>query len=159
MKKRLDLSNSIFALFIFYCVYVFRDRYTLWNAEYRVSLIRNLDIPVQRGDKRTQRESFDLKDRQTERESGIEELETIRPQVFGDLSPEALNSIQRLQSELSCVKEVSNFNAFSYVYSQLFFPFYWLELEWMVGNVEKWRRFFNFLIGILLSRLCSFVFI
>ncbi|XP_021905448.1 uncharacterized protein LOC110820304 isoform X3 [Carica papaya] len=82
--------------------------YTLWNAEYRVSLIRNLDIPVQRGDKRTQRESFDLKDRQTERESGIEELETIRPQVFGDLSPEALNSIQRLQSELSCVKEELN---------------------------------------------------
>jgi hypothetical protein len=37
----------------------------------------------------------------------IEELERRVPQVFGELSPEALNYIQQLQSELSNVKEVS----------------------------------------------------
>lgn len=36
-------------------------------------------------------------------------LDSSIPQVFGDLSPEALNYIQRLQSELSNVKEVSVF--------------------------------------------------
>lgn len=34
-------------------------------------------------------------------------LDSTAPQVFGDLSPEALNYIQRLQSELTNVKEVS----------------------------------------------------
>ncbi|PRQ35964.1 hypothetical protein RchiOBHm_Chr4g0386271 [Rosa chinensis] len=34
-------------------------------------------------------------------------LGSTSPQVFGDLSPEALNYIQRLQSELTNVKEIS----------------------------------------------------
>lgn len=38
----------------------------------------------------------------------IEELERRVPQVFGELSPEALNYIQQLQSELSNVKEELN---------------------------------------------------
>lgn len=37
-------------------------------------------------------------------------LDSVTPQVFGDLSPEALNYIQRLQSELTNVKEVSTFS-------------------------------------------------
>jgi hypothetical protein len=37
----------------------------------------------------------------------IEGLDRIGLQVFGDLSPEALDYIQRLQSELSNAKEVS----------------------------------------------------
>lgn len=39
-------------------------------------------------------------------EIGFQELQ-ISPHVFGDLSPQALNYIQQLQSELSNVKEVS----------------------------------------------------
>lgn len=39
----------------------------------------------------------------------IEDLKSIGPQVFGDLSPEALNYIQRLQSELSDAKEVRDY--------------------------------------------------
>lgn len=35
----------------------------------------------------------------------VEDLERISPQVFADLPPEALNYVQRLQSELSNVKE------------------------------------------------------
>lgn len=37
-------------------------------------------------------------------------LDSATPQVFGELSPEALNYIQRLQSELTNVKEVSTFS-------------------------------------------------
>ena len=39
--------------------------------------------------------------------TSFEELEISKPQVFGDLSPEALNYIQRLQSEISNAKQVS----------------------------------------------------
>lgn len=36
-----------------------------------------------------------------------QELEVMSPKLFGDLSPEALNYIQQLQSELSNAKQVS----------------------------------------------------
>lgn len=39
--------------------------------------------------------------------SSFEELEMSSPRVFGDLSPEALKYIQRLQSEISNAKQVS----------------------------------------------------
>lgn len=83
----------------------------MWNAEYRISLTRNLDISV--GMERSKH--FKSK-RQEEEQSeevviggggdGDEDLERIRPQVFADLSPEAMNYIHKLQSELSNVKEV-----------------------------------------------------
>ncbi|GAV80839.1 DUF760 domain-containing protein [Cephalotus follicularis] len=86
--------------------------YTLWNADYRISLMRNWDMPsVERTT------MFDDSAKQEEEKSeevvvvvggsgdGDEDLERIRPQIFGDLSPEALSYIHKLQSELSDVKE------------------------------------------------------
>lgn len=37
---------------------------------------------------------------------GFEEMEKMRPQVFGGLPPEALRYIEKLQSELCSVEEV-----------------------------------------------------
>ncbi|CAN1162804.1 hypothetical protein LINPERPRIM_LOCUS32318 [Linum perenne] len=84
--------------------------YTLWNAEYRMSLTRNLNISVEDWKKIDYREQE--KETREERyvnegrvgEGCLQDVE-ISPQVFGDLPPEALNYIQRLQSELSNVKE------------------------------------------------------
>ncbi|KAF4376606.1 hypothetical protein F8388_025477 [Cannabis sativa] len=89
--------------------------YTLWNAEYRLSLMRNFDIPTESSEKLKQssREGvseegkIENKDGEIVFETSIEELETTSPQIFGNLSPEALNYIQRLQTELSNVKELA----------------------------------------------------
>ncbi|GKV08611.1 hypothetical protein SLEP1_g20219 [Rubroshorea leprosula] len=84
--------------------------YTLWNAEYRISLTRNWDIPVERG-KGFSKQSEVLEEKSEGGELGvgsIDELEGVRPQIFGDLSPEALNYIQKLQSELSEAEEELN---------------------------------------------------
>ncbi|KAL5860421.1 hypothetical protein ACOSQ4_001717 [Xanthoceras sorbifolium] len=88
--------------------------YTLWNAEYRISLMRNFDISLD-GLKRStfsrEGEVLDKECDNRESEGGdisVEDLERMSPQVFGDLSPEALNYVQRLQSELSNVKEELN---------------------------------------------------
>ncbi|XP_007032312.2 PREDICTED: uncharacterized protein LOC18601334 [Theobroma cacao] len=84
--------------------------YTLWNAEYRISLMRNLEraAPAEETDeglRRRQREAVEEKREKRESGSaGFEELEKIRPRVFGDLSPEALNYIEKLQAELSDVE-------------------------------------------------------
>ncbi|XWS32814.1 hypothetical protein CRYUN_Cryun22dG0021900 [Craigia yunnanensis] len=92
--------------------------YTLWNAEYRVSLMRNLERAAPAKDvvdetketeedvRRQKREV--VEEKREERESGsggLEELEKIRPMVFGDLSPEALKYIEKLRAELSDVEE------------------------------------------------------
>lgn len=90
--------------------------YTLWNAEYRISLMRNFDIPMENSEKlnRSKRqgvsEGQEIQDKDSESGFGtsMEELEATSPQVFGNLSPEALNYIQRLQSELSNAKEELN---------------------------------------------------
>ncbi|ESQ41471.1 hypothetical protein EUTSA_v10013974mg [Eutrema salsugineum] len=84
--------------------------YTLWNAEYRVSLTRNFDIPI---DPRKEEDQSSEDNVRFGSEKGVseglgncvEELESMSPQVFGDLSPEALSYIQHLQSELSSMKE------------------------------------------------------
>ncbi|VVA20210.1 PREDICTED: DUF760 domain-containing [Prunus dulcis] len=87
--------------------------YTLWNAEYRISLMRNFDIssensmPSDRskiGGASEMAESEEMHSINGVRMSS-EFLDSTAPQVFGDLSPEALNYIQRLQSELTNVKE------------------------------------------------------
>lgn len=90
--------------------------YTLWNAEYRISLMRNFDIPMENSEKLNRSkqqgvsEGQEIQDKDIENGFGtsMEELETTSPQVFGNLSPEALNYIQRLQSELSNAKEELN---------------------------------------------------
>ncbi|KAI3474841.1 hypothetical protein Pfo_030152 [Paulownia fortunei] len=95
------------------------DRYTLWNAEYRISLMRNFDISADT----SKRSDFEENDGASEvrweaidgggGEKGggggvqgcAEELERINLQNFGDLSPEALNYIQQLELELSAAKQ------------------------------------------------------
>ncbi|XP_054802501.1 uncharacterized protein LOC129306141 isoform X2 [Prosopis cineraria] len=89
--------------------------YTLWSAEYRMSLVRNLDVsPSVKKESAcpTQTEvSGDLNGEDKNIEIGsdvvLNGLESCSPRVFGDLSPEALNYIQQLQSELTRVKEVT----------------------------------------------------
>ncbi|KAK6913166.1 Protein of unknown function DUF760 [Dillenia turbinata] len=78
--------------------------YTLWNAEYRVSLTRNLEIPM------TELKNLDCEERErvleeerVERESeGIDEFGTAELEMVNveDLSPEALSYIQQLELEL-----------------------------------------------------------
>ncbi|KAI3452370.1 hypothetical protein Pfo_009035 [Paulownia fortunei] len=93
--------------------------YTLWNAEYRISLMRNFDISADT----SKRSDFEENDGASEvrweaidgggGEKGggggvqgcAEELERINLQNFGDLSPEALNYIQQLELELSAAKQ------------------------------------------------------
>ncbi|KAL0014200.1 hypothetical protein SO802_001269 [Lithocarpus litseifolius] len=91
--------------------------YTLWNAEYRISLMRNLEISpdslknLKCSERRREVEENKVEEESKVRDSGgggdisIEDLERRAPQIFRDLSPEALNYIQKLQSELSNVKE------------------------------------------------------
>ena len=55
------------------------------------------------------RQKSEVVEKKVERESGsggFEELEKIRPRVFGDLSPEGLKYIEKLQAELSDVEKV-----------------------------------------------------
>ncbi|OMO52729.1 hypothetical protein COLO4_37021 [Corchorus olitorius] len=85
--------------------------YTLWNAEYRVSLMRNLEraAPAEQvaeeameGLRQQERDALEEKREEIDsRSGGFQELEKIRPRVFEDLSPKALNYIEKLQAELS----------------------------------------------------------
>ncbi|XVE68016.1 hypothetical protein DITRI_Ditri09bG0034500 [Diplodiscus trichospermus] len=87
--------------------------YTLWNAEYRVSLMRNLEreapaakVAEEDVKRRRQREVVEeMREERMTRSGGFEELNKIMPRVFGDLSPEALKYIEKLQAELSDVEE------------------------------------------------------
>ncbi|XP_061365616.1 uncharacterized protein LOC133308896 [Gastrolobium bilobum] len=93
--------------------------YTLWNAEYRMSLMRNFDISpcgAQRSKLEASSEVLEVKgggedDGKIEVVSadlGFKDLESCSPRVFGDLPPQALSYIQQLQSELTNVKEELN---------------------------------------------------
>ncbi|KAF7819647.1 seed maturation-like protein [Senna tora] len=90
--------------------------YTLWNAEYRMSLMRNLDITPSdsKGSNSPAQtevsEEQDGVDRNIEAGSdlGIKDSECCSPRLFEELSPEALNYIQQLQSELTIAKEELN---------------------------------------------------
>lgn len=82
--------------------------YTLWNAEYRISLMRNFDISTENS-MPLDRSKIDGSSEMVDGGNGFgasnQYLDSATPQVFGELSPEALNYIQRLQSELTNVKE------------------------------------------------------
>lgn len=96
--------------------------YTLWNAEYRMSLTRNLEISHadQGADCETPLESLEVKGGEEEHgetekvvsDLGLANLETCSSSsgagVFGDLPPQALKYIQQLQSELTNMKEELN---------------------------------------------------
>lgn len=75
--------------------------------------MRNFDISVDGLNRLSVSRESEVSDKQCEKieressEIGVENLEEISPQVFEVLPQEALNYIQRLQSELSDVKEVS----------------------------------------------------
>ncbi|KAK4757062.1 hypothetical protein SAY87_007189 [Trapa incisa] len=88
--------------------------YTLWNAEYRISLIRNFDISsnslknmnsLEEGDaSEIKGKSFIGSNASLQVEDGCVE-HFGRIQVFGNLPPDALSYIQQLQSELHTVEE------------------------------------------------------
>ncbi|WCJ20884.1 hypothetical protein M5689_003087 [Euphorbia peplus] len=87
--------------------------YTLWNAEYRISLMRNLDlsVPSLNDKSNSSKRDEESRGRIDEGESSAGEIGCdleFSPQVFGDLSPEALNYIQKLQSELSNAEQELN---------------------------------------------------
>lgn len=89
-------------------------RYTLWNAEYRISLMRNFDLSMENSKllNESNRDGVsEVLENEERGEIGVgtsfQELEVTSPKLFGDLSPEALNCIQQLQSELSNAKQVS----------------------------------------------------
>ncbi|KAE9612765.1 hypothetical protein Lal_00005955 [Lupinus albus] len=87
--------------------------YTLWNAEYRMSLTRNFDLSPFADDRsncETHSEVSEVKGAGEvgEIENVSESLESSCPRVFGDLPPQALNYIQQLQSELTNIKEELN---------------------------------------------------
>ncbi|KAJ4826447.1 hypothetical protein Tsubulata_013639, partial [Turnera subulata] len=86
--------------------------YTLWNAEYRMSLTRNLDVSAERPlDSAAKDGELELlsEDEREESESvavgGEEDDLEISPDVLGDLPPEALEFIQQLTAELADAEE------------------------------------------------------
>ncbi|CAI8594398.1 unnamed protein product [Vicia faba] len=96
--------------------------YTLWNAEYRMSLTRNLEMSCadRVSECETPLESLEVKgggeehgENKVVSDSGFNDSETCSNNssgvgVFRDLPPQALKYIQQLQSELSNTKEELN---------------------------------------------------
>ncbi|KAL6994282.1 hypothetical protein U1Q18_012389 [Sarracenia purpurea var. burkii] len=92
--------------------------YTLWNAEYRISLMRNFDIstcnrkssgfPGENEISVVKCEgSEDGAAGEVDADHCVVDLQSINLQSLGDLSPEVLNYINQLESELSTAKKVS----------------------------------------------------
>lgn len=104
-------------------------RYTLWNAEYRMSLTRNLEMSHadQGADCETPLESLEVKggeEEHGETEKVVSDLGLANSEicssstgagVFGDFPPQALKYIQQLQSELTNMKEVTLILFYCYV--------------------------------------------
>ncbi|KAL5720351.1 hypothetical protein ACHQM5_008467 [Ranunculus cassubicifolius] len=79
--------------------------YTLWNAEYRVALMRNFDLSPEDA-----KASVSLPTHESEGGDGrsSEDSEERIPQGLGDLSPEALDYIRTLKSELAIIEKELN---------------------------------------------------
>lgn len=83
--------------------------YTLWNAEYRMSLMRNFDMTPYDGKGSNCPTEMEVSGQQSGDDREIEfgphlpfkDSEPCIPRLFADLPPEALNYIQKLQSELT----------------------------------------------------------
>ncbi|XAR51805.1 hypothetical protein NMG60_11006543 [Bertholletia excelsa] len=92
--------------------------YTLWNAEYRVSLMRNFGIstdswkrpgfPGENEISEVKSETSEDEASEVEAERCAEDLNSINFRTLGDLSHEALNYIQQLESQLSTAKKELN---------------------------------------------------
>ncbi|XP_077217562.1 uncharacterized protein LOC143851936 [Tasmannia lanceolata] len=90
--------------------------YTLWNAEYRVSLMRNFDISVGNEVLSLVSDGGCEVSECEDRGGGVrvngslcdEDGGREIPQCLGNLSPEALNYIQELKSELAIVEQKLN---------------------------------------------------
>lgn len=105
----------------------------MWNAEYRISLMRNFEISL---DNRKRSGVLDenvvsqLKQEECEGRGGegsldgcIENLDTVNAECLRNLSPEVLNCIQQLESELSSVKQVISLAYFFTSYLHSFYEF------------------------------------
>ncbi|KAL3526005.1 hypothetical protein ACH5RR_014377 [Cinchona calisaya] len=89
--------------------------YTLWNAEYRISLMRNFDITLDNTKRSELLEENGISEPKREGSEGggggsrvdgcMDDLDRTNPESLGNLSPEVLNYIQQLESELSSVKQ------------------------------------------------------
>ncbi|XP_047326391.1 uncharacterized protein LOC124930066 [Impatiens glandulifera] len=83
--------------------------YTLWNAEYRISLMRNFDIQSDswsRSDFAEENHVLEVKSSdETDDDRCADYFEKMDIKSIGALSPEALNYIQNLESELSLSKK------------------------------------------------------
>ncbi|KAA8530287.1 hypothetical protein F0562_004996 [Nyssa sinensis] len=92
--------------------------YTLWNAEYRMSLMRNFNISPDSSKRSNVLGENEVSDVKLEECEGggdqvgvgwcVEDVERMNLQSLGDLFPEALNYIQQLELELSTAKEELN---------------------------------------------------
>ncbi|CAI9766770.1 unnamed protein product [Fraxinus pennsylvanica] len=89
--------------------------YTLWNAEYRISLMRNFDISPDTTRMSEFSVNYGVSEVKQERvcepgEGGgggciVEDFEKLNLQNLGDLSPGATDHIQQLELELSTLKQ------------------------------------------------------
>ncbi|KAM7268296.1 hypothetical protein ACFE04_010462 [Oxalis oulophora] len=82
--------------------------YTLWNAEYRISLMRNYDIISSQDRLREKQEEIKRDDDDVVSGDDFSDFDSekmLLPQIFQDLSPEALNYINQLQTQISDVNE------------------------------------------------------
>ncbi|CAI9109576.1 OLC1v1009420C1 [Oldenlandia corymbosa var. corymbosa] len=89
--------------------------YTLWNAEYRISLMRNFDISLdnverpelleENGGSQLSLEDSENRGSEIRPDRSSEDLEGLNMESLGNLSPEVLSYIQHLESELSSVKQ------------------------------------------------------
>lgn len=115
--------------------FFFLVRYTLWNAEYRMSLMRNLDISPcgARGSdcevgsevKGGGEEHGELEVVSDMRFKDVESCSSSSSlRALGDLPPQALTYIQQLQSELTDLKEVTLLFIY-FIFVQ--FTFFWVQ--------------------------------
>ncbi|XP_010255393.1 PREDICTED: uncharacterized protein LOC104596072 [Nelumbo nucifera] len=95
--------------------------YTLWNAEYRLSLIRNFELSPGSTEASVSSRGREASEMEFEEREGVnghsdvcvgwscEDLVDTRiPQGLGDLSPEAFNYIQALKSEVAAIEKELN---------------------------------------------------
>ena len=115
-----------------------------------MSLMRNFDkstensVPLDRSEIDGVSDRVESEERDDGNGIGVssELLDSATPHVFGELPPEALNCIQRLESELTNVKEVSicSVNFLSLFISTITSAFLRIELEW--SKILAWTACF-----------------